>query len=221
MIAFISKIRNFFGEPEVSSHKKFNFSVKCQIILGVVFGLLEYGMIWLNSLNSAPLYMDTIFTTAASLSGLWSGLLCAAVFHILNVALSGGSVLWSICSFSLVLVFRVYISKRKSVGFLDIVFLVFAISFVISLEGAVIFAVLHKISGFQETSSVRTMYMLLRKIDLPVIVSAFLPRVPANLVDKGICIFLGFLIWRMEMKISEKFIRKTNGQSCSESNAEK
>lgn len=165
--------------------------------------------------------MDTIFTTAASLSGLWSGLLCAAVFHILNVALGGGSVLWSICSFSLVLVLRVYISKRKSVGFLDIVFLVFVLSFLISLEGAVIFAVLHKISGFQETSSVRTMYVLLRKINIPVIISAFLSRVPANLVDKGICVFLGFLIWRAELKMGEKFIRKSGGQSCCESNAEK
>ena len=42
MIAFISKIRNFFVVEEVSSCKEFNFSLKCQIILGVVFGLLEF-----------------------------------------------------------------------------------------------------------------------------------------------------------------------------------
>lgn len=178
-------------------------------------------MIWLNLLNPAPLYMDTIFTTAASLSGLWSGLLCAAASHILHVALSGGSVLWSICSFSLVLVFRVYISKRKYVGFLDIIFLVFVLSLLIGLEGAVIVAVLQKISDFQETSSIRTMYVLLRKINIPVIVSAFLYRIPANLVDKGICVSLGFLIWRAELKMGEKFIRKSGGQSCCESNAEK
>lgn len=178
-----------------------------QILLGVIFGLMNLAPHYLNSHFQLPLYMDTIFTVTAAFFSLTAGLVCAAVFHIVSVFIynfSPYSLFWLICSFSIVFIIRVYILRHKKIGLIDIVFLIFLISLIISFEGATIFTVMNILANYKETSQVRFMYSLLKSANLPIFVSAFLPRIPANIVDKAIAITLGWLCYKGICRIFPK-----------------
>lgn len=153
-----------------STSNPYIISLKWQIPLGILFGLLNHGVYFLQSFNPVPLYMDTLFTVTASFFGPVSGVLAAVLYHILylfiypNVALS--SLVWSICSLSIVLI--------------------------ISLEGAIIFTILNSWTDFIEDLQIKFMYALLNSNSFSVFVSALLPRVPVNILDKAICTLLGW-----------------------------
>lgn len=179
-----------------STSNPYIISLKWQIPLGILFGLLNHGVYFLQSFNPVPLYMDTLFTVTASFFGPVSGVLAAALYHILylfiylNVALS--SLVWSICSLSIVLIIRLYIRIRKKIEFPDIILLIFLIALIISLEGAIIFTILNSWTDFIEDSQIKFMYALLNSNSFSVFVSALLPRVPVNILDKAICTLLGW-----------------------------
>ncbi len=179
-----------------STSNPYIISLKWQIPLGILFGLLNHGVYFLQSFNPVPLYMDTLFTVTASFFGPVSGVLAAALYHILylfiypNVDLS--SLVWSICSLSIVLIIRLYIRIRKKIEFPDIILLIFLIALIISLEGAIIFTILNSWTDFIEDSQIKFMYALLNSNSFSVFVSALLPRVPVNILDKAICTLLGW-----------------------------
>ena len=178
-----------------------------QIILGIIFGFLNHAVYFLQSFNPVPLYMDTLFTVAASFFGAVSGVIAAALYHILylffyqNVAAS--SLVWMICSLTIVLIIRLYIKIRKKVEFPDIILLIFLIALIISVEGAVIFTVLNALTNFTEDSQIKFMYALLNSNNVSVFVSALLPRVPVNILDKAICVLLGWFSFKGVRKILE------------------
>ena len=170
-----------------------------QILLGLAFGLMNLCPHYLNAHFQLPLYMDTIFTVTAAFFSLTAGLVCAAVFHIVSVFIynfSPYSLFWSVCSFSIVFIIRFYILRHKKIGLIDIVFLIFLISLIISFEGATIFTVMNILANYKETSQVRFMYSLLKSANIPVFVSALLPRIPANIVDKAIAMIFGWLCYK-------------------------
>lgn len=178
-----------------------------QILLGLAFGLMNLCPHYLNSHFQLPLYMDTIFTVTAAFFSLTAGLVCAAVFHIVSVFsyhFSPYSLFWSVCSFSIVFIIRFYVSRKEKIGLIDIVFLIFLISLIISFEGATIFTVMNILANYKETSQVRFMYSLLKSENLPVFISALLPRIPANIVDKAISITLGWLCYKGICRIFPK-----------------
>lgn len=189
------------------------YSIKLQLLLGIILGILNYGVNCLQeAFNPVPLYMDTLFTVTASFLGVFSGTICAAMYHILCCILKNrelSSLCWSICSFSIVLIIRLFIRyhnkniKRKP-EFLEMLFLIFVIVIVISLEGAIIFTILQAVVKYREDSQVRQMYLLLIRNNIPVFVSAFLPRLPVNILDKGICVTLGYFCFRWIEKLTEK-----------------
>ena len=176
-----------------------------QILLGIAFGLLNHGVYFLQSFNPVPLYMDTLFTVTASFFGPVSGVIAAALYHVLylfiypNVAVS--SLVWMICSLSIVLIIRLYIKIRKKVEFPDIILLIFLIALIISLEGAIIFTILNTMADFVEDSQIKFMYALLNSNSFSVFVSALLPRVPVNILDKAICVFLGWFSYKGIQKL--------------------
>ena len=178
-----------------------------QILLGLAFGLMNLAPHYLNSHFQLPLYMDTIFTVTAAFFSLTSGLVCAAVFHIVSVFsyhFSPYSLFWSICSFSIVFIIRFYVSRKEKIGLIDIVFLIFLIPLIISFEGASIFTVMNILANYKETSQVRFMYSLLKSANLPVFISALLPRIPANIVDKAIAMIFGWLCYKGICRIFPK-----------------
>lgn len=176
-----------------------------QILLGLAFGLLNHGVYFLQSFNPVPLYMDTLFTVTASFLGAVSGVLAAVLYHVLylfiypDVALS--SLVWMICSLSVVLTIRLYIKIRKRIEFPDIFLLIFLIALIISLEGAIIFTILNAVTAFVEDSQIKFMYALLNSSGFSFFVSALLPRVPVNLLDKAICVLLGWYSYKGLQKL--------------------
>ena len=200
-----SESKNIFWDSNACSAFSNTF---LQIPLGVAFGLMNLAPHYLNSHFRLPLYMDTIFTVTAAFFSLTAGLVCAAVFHIVSVFIyhfSPYSLFWAICSFSIVVIIRFYVSRKEKIGLIDIVFLIFLISFIISFEGAAVFTVMNMLTNFTETSQVRFMYSLLKSANLPVFISALLPRIPANIVDKTIAMIFGWLCYKGICRIlSEK-----------------
>lgn len=176
-----------------------------QILLGLAFGLLNHGVYFLQSFNPVPLYMDTLFTVTASFFGAVSGVIAGVLYHVLylfiyaDVALS--SLVWMICSLTIVLIIRVYIKIRKRVEFPDIILLIFLIALIISLEGAIIFTILNAVTAFVEDSQIKFMYALLNSNSFSTFVSALLPRVPVNILDKAICVLLGWYSYRGVQKL--------------------
>lgn len=187
--------------------QEFTSPLLIQILLGIIFGFLNHVVYFLQSFNPVPLYMDTLFTVAASFFGAVSGVIAAALYHILyfvfyqNVEVS--SLAWMICSLTIVLIIRLYINIRKRVEFPDIILLIFLIALIISLEGAVIFTVLNACTNFTEDSQIKFMYALLNSNNVSVFVSALLPRVPVNILDKAICVLLGWFSFKGVRKILE------------------
>ena len=185
----------------------FSYPLLTQLFLGFIFGFLNHAVYFLQSFNPVPLYMDTLFTVAASFFGAVSGVIAAALYHILyllfyqNVAAS--SLVWMICSLTIVLIIRLYIKIRKRVEFPDIILLIFLIALIISVEGAVIFTVLNACTNFTEDSQIKFMYALLNSNNVSVFVSALLPRVPVNILDKAICVLLGWFSFKGVRKILE------------------
>ena len=173
--------------------------LRTQILLGIILFVPNLGVMFLQRLNPVPLYMDTLFTTTAAFFGPVCGLICATMFHLfcaIFIDQNATAFLWSICSYTVVLIVWLYMKKRQKLELIDIFLLVFITAIVISIEGALIFTILNMLNTYKELSQVRLMYGFLLRNNLPVFVSALLPRVPVNILDKGICVSLGFLSYR-------------------------
>lgn len=175
------------------------FSVKMQILLGVACGLLELLADLLQEyFNPVPLFMDTLFTITASFFGGIAGIISAVLFHVLNKVLYARTLFylsWIAVSLTIVLIIRLYIRVRREYTAIDIVLLSFIVGIAISAEGALIFSMLHIFADYREDMPVRQMYLFLKSNGLPLFICALLPRVPINLLNKGICVPLGFLIY--------------------------
>lgn len=189
---------------KISAPVIYNFPLKTQIPLGIVFAFLNLGVNFLNRFNPIPLYMDTLFTVTASFCGLTSGLIAAVFYHILCTLVNhfdAISLFWALCSVTVVLIIRHYLFLRKKIEATDVLLLVFLVALIISFEGAVLFTVLNAITRYEEDSQIRFMYALLSSSNFPTFLSALLPRVPVNILDKGICVSLGYLTFRLLRKI--------------------
>ena len=190
-----------------------------QIIIGFVCALLNLGLCLLLDYYTIPLFMDTVFTVTASLFGSLAGVIAAFLFHFLSMLVHSNppsDLTWSICSLTVVLIVRLYIRKRNikqtALDFFDILLLLIIIAIIISIEGAIIFTILRALVEYRETAQVRTFYLYLLRFDIPVFLSAFIPRIPVNLLDKGICVTLGVLIYKGLCKI--KWIGKLESRQA-------
>ena len=183
----------------------FTYSLKWQIPLGVLFAALNIGVNYLQNYNPVPLYMDTIFTITASFFGGICGLISALLYHITTTIIYAKvplwSLVWAICSLTIVLIIRIYIRIRQKIEITDLILLVFLISLIVSIEGATIFTVLNVFTGYKEDSQVRFMYALLSSNSVSVFISALLPRVPVNILDKAISTCIGWLSYKGVKKL--------------------
>ncbi len=183
----------------------FAYSLKWQLPLGIVFALLNIAVNYLQNFNPVPLYMDTIFTISASFFGGVCGVISALLYHIATTVIYAKvplwSLVWAICSLTIVLIIRVYIKIRKKIEITDLILLVFLISLIVSVEGATIFTFLNVFTGYKEDSQVKFMYALLSSNSVSVFISALLPRVPVNILDKAISVCIGWLCFSGVSKI--------------------
>ena len=193
------QMENMTENQRASKLSQFNYPLKWQIPLGLIFVALNVGVNYLQNFNPIPLYMDTIFTIAASFFGLFSGLICAILYHIsctLIFHFDASTLVWVICSLTIVIIIRIYIKIRKKIEIPDLILLVFLISLIVSLEGATIFTLLNIFTGYNEDSQVKFMYALLSSNSISVFISALLPRVPVNILDKAISVSIGWACYK-------------------------
>lgn len=199
--------QNFRGE-KIQLNQIIKYPLLFQIIIGVVCALLNLALCSIQDYYPIPLFMDTVFTVTASLFGAVSGLIAAFLFHLFSMLVHSNppsDLTWSICSLTVVLVIRLYLRKRNikqtKLDFFDVLLLLIIIAIIISIEGAIIFTILRALVEYRETAQVRTFYLYLLRFDIPVFLSAFIPRIPVNLLDKGICVTLGLFIYKGLCKI--------------------
>ena len=204
-------------ENQIKNQTSFNeiqkYPLLFQIIIGLVCALLNLALCSIQDYYPIPLFMDTVFTVTASLFGSLAGVIAAFLFHFLSMLVHSNppsDLTWSICSLTVVLIVRLYIRKRNikqtALDFFDILLLLIIIAIIISIEGAIIFTILRALVEYRETAQVRTFYLYLLRFDIPVFLSAFIPRIPVNLLDKGICVTIGLFCYKGLCKI--KWIQK-------------
>ena len=192
-------MENMTENQRASNLSQFTYPLKWQIPLGLIFVALNVGVNYLQNFNPIPLYMDTIFTITASFLGLFSGLICAILYHIsctLIFHFDASTLVWVICSLTIVIIIRIYIKIRKKIEIPDLFLLVFLISLIVSLEGATIFTLLNVFTGYNEDSQVKFMYALLSSNNISAFISALLPRVPVNILDKAISVSIGWVCYK-------------------------
>lgn len=185
-----------------------NFPLKIQVPLGIAFAFLNLVLHFLNNFNPVPLYADTLFTVSAAFFGLTSGLICAVLSHVLfllSYHFAAVTLFWMICSLSVVFIIRIYLKRRKVIEITDIVLLIFLVTLILSFEGAIIFMFLNALANYEEDSQVRFMYTFLSSSDIPTFISALLPRIPVNILDKGLCVPLGYLCYKGVGKMLKRF----------------
>lgn len=202
------------NESLVTSQNSFpKYSILFQIIFGFVFAGLNFLVSLINSFEIIPLFLDTIFTATASFFGLLCGLVCATVYHALCIIIWKEELIkfiWALCSYSLVIIIRLYIRKKTKLALVDIINLIFLNAVIISIEGAFFFLILHALIKYNEDSVVRTMHLILIKNNVSIFVSSLLSRIPVNILDKGISIVGGYYSYLGIRKLYNKIkIRKS------------
>ena len=169
-----------------------------QIILGIICLVLNVLTAFLSQTAYNPLFLDTIFIVTASFFGWISGLITAGFANPFTTLLRGDhlSGLWfALCSISFVVIIRLYLHKKYTINFLDLLPIYLLAVLVISLEGAIISTLLYQTAGLQEVTGIKFFTVILLRQHIPIIFSSLLSRIPINILDKAITTLLGYLFY--------------------------
>lgn len=105
-----------------------------QIIIGIVAAFFEFLMVVVNAdFLKLPIYFDCIWTCAASFFSPLSGIICAVCYHFPVIIMyhhGWPSLMFALCSLSVVLCVRIFMNYKKNLPFI--------LSFIISIEGGII-----------------------------------------------------------------------------------
>lgn len=187
------------------------FSIKIQIILSLIFIPLNFAISYLCSqVLQLPLFMDMVFIFAASFFGIFCGLFTSLGYYIiwtLAMQYSFIHMLYVICCITGTFLTWLFVTRRKtyeefSALWIRMALMFFVSTVLISLEGSFIYSVF--ISGTDSPPEITTVMFLTYTLimqNLGVQLSAFLARLPVNLLDKAIAVFGGFGIY-MLVKVS-------------------
>ena len=162
------------------------------VLLGVANGLTGI----LNShVLEFPLFMDTIGTLlSTALWGFWPGAVTAAATHLLMEALRGitganFNLPWVICSFSSVITLSLMIRFNLFNTFIHAVLATILVTFANSITGAVVATLFFSGITIHPVDYIMTAFISVGQSFLS---AAFWARLPVNLIDKGIAVFITF-----------------------------
>ena len=190
------------------------FSIKIQLILSLIFIPLNFAASYLCShILQLPLFMDMIFIFAASFFGIFCGLFTSAGYYFLwTLAMHYSFIhmLYVICCITGTLLVWLFVTRRKtyeeySALWIRLALIFFISTVLISLEGSFIYSnfILGRTSPPEITTVMFLTYTLVMQ-NLGVQLSAFLARLPVNLLDKAIAVFGGFGIYLILRKLIDK-----------------
>lgn len=209
------------------SLKPRGFLVQCAI--GIAAGVLNLLLSSAAIKLHVPLFMDTLFTVAASCFGWLGGIVAAVASHIIGFLSDGYSLpkdfpnlLYFFCSLTMVAGVRLVLFRKPTnagrTSPIDMLFLSIVLAFVVSLEGGVFYVMLVQsnrvsadIIGNRAVSSL--IYTFVTK-NIPMLVASPLASIPVNLVDKTVAVFGGYGVFVLLRKTL--FQRKRRHESDAE-----
>ena len=169
-----------------------------QIAVGVLAGILETLTAHFSQ-PLIPLYMDSIWNVAASFYSLASGLACGIFFQIAVVVLGfskPASLVFAICSLTITLTVRLFVRLKPrftnlTQKILGIIVLIIALTFLISIEGGLLYILIFDATRYGELSSTNSFVYSFFMQGFPYAFSAIVGRIPVNLADKTIAVLVG------------------------------
>ncbi len=185
------------------------FSIKTQLILAIIFTPLNFFLSYFCTYTLKwALFMDMVFVYSASFFGIPCGIFVGFFSTLINAIFIQHTPLhlfYAICSITGCLLTLLFVNGRKIFSWVNLALLAFISTFIISLEGSIIYAIFFAgRSDYTENTSVLYLTYTLIMQNLGTQLSAFLARLPVNLFDKTIAVFSGFGIYVGVRKILEK-----------------
>lgn len=167
-----------------------------------------------------PFFLDEFLVVAAAFFGWTGGLTCIAVHKILSIALIAATradtlsfvpldSCFALCDIAAVALVRVMFGKDSRVQVMKLLLCGVILAVLISIIGGGVFTFLFTYFGYGEIASVRYLTMLLTGSRIPLALSSMLSRMPVNLVDKPVCVFLGYLIALFVKRVCVREPRQT------------
>lgn len=184
-------------------------SLLFQILFGILCGILNRFFEFFCALG-VPLYLDTIFTVSASLFGIVSGIISIVVFHLFSPITFNlepyqpSTLFFSICSLTMVFIIHYFTKNEKKLDIGKIIILILIITFVVAIEGGIIYVFVFKQFNYQESTQAKYITYALLRQNVSIIVASILPRIPLGLVDKSISVIVGYYFAVLVQKIKEK-----------------
>ena len=189
------------------------YSIKTQIFLALIFTPINILFSFLSSYFQFQFFMDMIFVYAASFFGIPCGIIVGvgtSLFNSIFIQHIAKHSLYAICCVTGTLLTWLFITKHrtfetKTIFWLRLIFLFFFSTIIISLEGSIIYSLYFSNTvGQNENSTVMFLTYTLVMQNMGLILSAFLARLPVNLIDKAIAVFGGFFIFYSTQKLLPK-----------------
>jgi len=177
------------------------YSIKIQIIISLIFGPLNYLTTLLNSnILQLPLFNDMVFVYAASLFGVPCGIITGIIHTLIHTIANSNNplhMLYCICCITGTILTWILINRKNEFSWVRIALLIVISTIVISLEGAFVYYIFF--SNDSEYMEDRAIFFLVYNLvnqNMNIILSAFLARLPVNLIDKSIAVLGGLGIYQ-------------------------
>jgi len=178
------------------------YSIKWQILFALVFIVLNFLVSYLSGqVLHLPLFMDMIFVYSAAFVGVPCGIITAILFSVAGAVFLQHDMMYSlyaVCTVTGVFLTWLLITRKEEFSWIRVALLIFLSSVIISLEGALIYALFFTEKGGpnENTSVVFLTYTLIMQ-NIGLYLSSFLARLPINLFDKAIAVLAGLGVFSL------------------------
>lgn len=178
------------------------YSIKFQLIIAPIFILLNLLVSYLSGqVLHLPLFMDMIFVYAAAFVGVPCGIITGILFSVSGAIFLQHDFsysLYAVCTVTGVFLTWLLITRKEDFSWIRVALLIFLSSVIISLEGALLYSLfLSDRGGPNEILSVIFLTYTLVMQNFGLYFSAFLARLPVNLLNKAIAVLAGLGIFSL------------------------
>ncbi len=195
---------------------KLNSFFKCLLacVIGEIVNLAGAHMLLLLESLHIPLFLDTIGTVAVTFyAGLLPGIIVALLFNVIRtiqIALVNGTeiypweMLYMLCGAAIAAVTWVFAHKKenfrisRTITFLYLLLIAFASAFASCVIGGLVETVNRILfSGVQNKSLTEYFVRAFMGENLGLFISCVIARIPMTLMDRIICTFAGYGLYRI------------------------
>jgi len=190
------------------------YPLKFQLLMALIFTPLNFGTTVLcTEILKIPLFMDMIFVYAASFIGIPCGIIVSLGHNLLITLFFQHNflhLLFSLCSITGTFLTWLIVTRYKNFSWIRLSLLIFISTIVISFEGSLIYYFFFSNdSNYTEffTTLFLTYNLLMQNLGLQL--SAFLARLPVNILDKAIAISMGLGFYKLATLIYPSSSKKS------------